>query len=82
MKNWKAYTTIFIAVLFSAVAVYDVLAIVNGGTEASISSTMIVWSYRFPLFPFVIGIVCGHLFWRLKSNTDTAFIDVKKQGDK
>lgn len=80
MQNWKKYTVIFIVLLFVGVAVYDVLAIINGGTEASISSTMIMWSYRFPAFPFLIGFVCGHLFWRMKENKDTATIGVKEHG--
>jgi hypothetical protein len=80
--NWKKITVIFIVTMFVSIAVYDVIAIVGGGTEASISSTMIVWSYRFPLFPFLMGLICGHLFWRLKSNPDTQFIDQKKDGVK
>lgn len=77
MRDWKKITVIFIVLMFISIGIYDVVAIINGGTEASISSTMIVWSYRFPLFPFLMGVICGHLFWRMRSNDDTLFIDKK-----
>lgn len=73
----KRVTYIFIAVLFIAIAIYDVYAIMKGGTEASISSIMIGWSYKFPLFPFSMGVICGHLFWRMRANKET-----KKEIDK
>lgn len=71
----KKITYIFIAAVFVLIAVYDIIAIMKGGTEASISSIIITWSYKFPLFPFLSGVVCGHLFWRMKSNSDTKEID-------
>lgn len=71
----KKLTYIFIGILFAAITIYDVVAIIKGGTEASISSIMISWSYKFPLFPFTIGVICGHLFWRMKGNKDTKEID-------
>jgi len=69
--DWKKATTIFILVMFCAVAVYDVMAIQGGGTEASISHTMIIWAYHYPLFPFLMGVLCGHLFWRMRDSVDT-----------
>lgn len=76
MKDIKKLTTIII--IFSVVFLlgYDVFAIVKGGTEASISSIVITFAYKFPLMPFMVGLLCGHLFWRMKSNKDTLEIDV------
>lgn len=71
----KKYTYIFIAVMVLVIAVYDIIAIYFGGTESSISSILIVYSYKFPAGTFLIGFVAGHLFWRMKSNKDTAEID-------
>ena len=78
--NWKQMTVIFIGIVFVAITVWDVLAISHGGTEASISSTFIMWSYKFPAFTFLFGFVCGHLMWRMKSNDDTKTIE-GKNGD-
>ena len=77
--NWKQLTIIFIAVVFIAIAIWDVLAISQGGTEASISSTIITWTYKFPAFTFLMGFIMGHLFWRMKPNDETKFIDQKKE---
>ena len=64
-------TKIFTLVMFIIVAIYDVYAIVTGGTENSISHLLIVSSYKYPILPFLIGVVCGHLFWRLSDTRDT-----------
>jgi hypothetical protein len=69
--NWQRATIIFVLVVIVAIAGYDVLAIVEGGTEASISHLLITWSYKYPAFPFVIGFVMGHLFWRMPSTKET-----------
>ncbi len=62
--NWKKYTVIFVVVLFASILIYDVVAISQGGTEASISHLLNVWSYKFPAFTFFMGFLAGHIFWR------------------
>ena len=58
-------TKIFIAVMIVLIAAYDVYTIVLYGTETSVSHVMITWAYEYPVFPFVMGFVMGHLFWRM-----------------
>jgi hypothetical protein len=76
--NWKKITKIVIGLIFLVVAlvlIYDVVAIVNGGTEASISSFIITMAYKMPFAVYMLGlsngILIGHLFWRMKGNKDT-----------
>jgi hypothetical protein len=71
----KSLTQKILGVLILALLVYDVIAIQKGGTEASISSVLISFSYKMPIFTFLAGIVCGHLFWRMRTNNDTKNID-------
>lgn len=59
-------TVIFILLIAVAITVYDVFAILKGGTESSISMVMIQWAYQYPLFPFGMGVLVGHLFWRVR----------------
>jgi hypothetical protein len=68
--NWKRWTIIFISATFVSIAIYDVLAISGGGTEASISHTLIVWSYKYPVLTFCFGFVMGHLFWRVRDTKE------------
>lgn len=64
-----------IVALIIIVLIYDAYAISQGGTEASISSQIITLSYKQPLVPCLIGwfvgLLQGHLFWRMKGNDDT-----------
>lgn len=59
-------TTIFSILLVIVVAVFDVYIIADEGKTASISATLIRWSHEYPSIPFLLGFVCGHLFWRMK----------------
>jgi len=72
--KWQKATMIFIGVLIVAIAAWDVFVLVDGGTESSISHVMIVWAYKYPAFPFVMGFVMGHLFWRMKETSETAAV--------
>lgn len=75
MKN---ITIKILAVLLLALLVYDVVAIQIGGTEASVCSVIITFAYKMPVFTFLSGVVCGHLFWRMRTNNDTKKIDEEK----
>jgi hypothetical protein len=71
----KGYTVVVIALTIIGLVAWDVYAILYGGDESSISSVIITYSYDYPLIPFLSGVLCGHFFWRLKSNLDTKQID-------
>ena len=68
--TWKKKTIIFIGSVILTIVAYDYLAEYMGGTEASISHTIIMWSYSVPAFTFAFGFVCGHLFWRIKNTEE------------
>lgn len=71
----KKVTGIILAIVFLGLLIYDVFAIKQGGTEASISSVLITFAYKMPVFTFAFGFICGHLFWRMRTNKDTKTID-------
>jgi len=64
--KYKQWTMIFVGVLVLAILIFDVFVLYKGGTEASISHLLIVWAYKYPIMPFFVGIICGHLFWRMR----------------
>ena len=68
--NWKLFTTYFIGIVALIAIVWDVLVLVKGGTSASISHTIIVWSYKYPIFTFAAGVLCGHFFWRVRQTKE------------
>lgn len=57
--------------LLVAVTIYDVVAISNGGTEASISQWIYTASYKYPIMTFGFGVLCGHLFWRIRDTKES-----------
>lgn len=64
--NIRMVTQIFIALLIIVAIGYDIFAMMEGGTEASISHVVIEWSYKYPIATFASGLLCGHLFWRVR----------------
>ena len=81
-KFTKILTFGIIPFLIAVVLIYDAIAIKYGGTEASISSLIITSAYKMPFLVFCIsfpsGVLCGHLFWRMKDNNDTKEIGINK----
>lgn len=74
-KKLTMKVTLAIVIAVVVILAYDAVAVMNGGTEASISSLIITLSYKQPLVPalvgWFIGLLMGHLFWRMKGNDDT-----------
>jgi len=72
------FTLISVLIFFISWIGYDVYAILEGGTEASISYMMFEWSYKYPIFTFtcgfIPGILVGHFFWRIRDTRGTKLI--------
>lgn len=72
-------TAIFIlsstAVFLLAWLVYDIYAVMAGGTEGTISFIIYDWSFKYPIFTFMcgfsIGLLSGHFFWRIRDTEST-----------
>ena len=58
-------TILFMIGLVAAIAVFDVWVIANKGKRESISAHLIRLSHKHPSIPFIIGFICGHLFWKM-----------------
>jgi succinate dehydrogenase hydrophobic anchor subunit len=66
MKFDKALTKKITAIILALTTVgllgYDAIIAAGSGTTIS----QVVWqiSAKTPLVPFLVGVVCGHLFWQ------------------
>lgn len=67
-------TLAFLIIAILAVVVFDVFIIIKKGKYYSISAFIIRTSHKYPSVPFLLGFVCGHLFWSM----DTSEIWSKK----
>ena len=67
----KARTVTVIALVACAAVLlaWEVYTLVNGETGDTISAVIMDAAYRWPLVPFVAGLLMGHFFW---PNKDTA----------
>lgn len=74
-------TLIFILALIVSVAVFDVVIIFKKGKQESISAHIIRASKKYPSIPFLLGFLCGHLFWSM-SDQDWQIKDTKEIQEK
>jgi hypothetical protein len=62
--NWRRITQICIGVVVVFLASYDIFVYVHtGNVQTTISRVTLAWSREWPIVPFAVGVVCGHLFW-------------------
>lgn len=61
----KNITKIFIVVSIVVIILFDMYVFMDGGTKATISWTMFTWAHSYPIFPFSMGVIMGHLFWQM-----------------
>jgi len=64
-------TVTFVAILLVVIIVFDFYVINKKGKYFSISAFIIRWSKSYPSIPFLLGFVCGHLFWSMDSGEST-----------
>lgn len=69
--TWQTRTRIFIVAVLFVVLVYDLAAAIFGGTGGTISHEIIIFAQDYPIMPFTVGVVMGHLFWRMPSTPET-----------
>ena len=74
-KKTGLFIVLFVVFSVAIVAIYDVYAMLQGGTEATISFTMYEWAYKYPIFTFSCGffpgVLVGHFFWRIRDTKKT-----------
>ncbi len=63
MNPIDSTTQAFIVVLIGIVTVYDVWTLWKRGYATTISYTLYAGAIRFPIIPFSLGVIAGHLFW-------------------
>ena len=56
-------TTDFIAIALFIIFAYDFYAVRRWGQGGTISAVLLKYAYKFPVVPFLIGFIMGHLFW-------------------
>jgi len=63
MIHWKNITVAVCIAATVALIAYDVLANAQGGVSATISRVLRAAAMEYPIIPFAVGVLVGHLFW-------------------
>jgi H+/Cl- antiporter ClcA len=58
-------TRMLVVFIVAVVAAWDVYVIFQGQQEATFSVVLYESSKRWPVIPFVLGFLCGHVFWQI-----------------
>lgn len=57
------YTFWLLLAIMLVMFFYDIWAYFSVETGDTISEVTLWTAWRFPIVPFAVGVVCGHLFW-------------------
>lgn len=56
-------TRLLLAVVLGTLLAYEAWVLVTRQPRSTISE--VFWDFaRFPLVPFIVGVLCGHFFWQ------------------
>lgn len=84
-KKTAIFVIVSIALFLLSWLIYDIYAISEGGTEASISFMIYSWSYKYPVFTFFAGFgpgfLAGHFFFRIRDSIKTKQISDNSRKD-
>lgn len=60
-------TKLLIVLAFCLVLIWDIAVMIfSNNVNATISIVLYTLSKNHPMIPFIIGVLCGHVFWPLK----------------
>jgi hypothetical protein len=59
--------TIGVAVAAGVIlGIYDLWTLKRRGYATTISWTALLWARRYPVIPFLVGMVIGHVYWSVQ----------------
>lgn len=65
MFNFDSMTLNLIGIVVGVLIVYDIYAYKVRGSDTTISVQMYEAGKKYPIIPFLLGVVFGHIFWNL-----------------
>jgi uncharacterized membrane protein len=63
VETLSSVVAVFAILFLALVGIWDVYALLSKGRYATVTTHFQEWSRTWPLFPFVIGMLVGHLFF-------------------
>ena len=69
--NWRQITIYFCVLALIIILGYDAFACFKGGNYATISGLFWSLSKTYPMVPFLLGVLVGHLCWQVTNEEST-----------
>lgn len=63
MNNAPVVVAVALLLMFFLVGIYDSYLLAFGVQGVTVSSVIQGWASSYPVLPFLLGVVAGHLFW-------------------
>jgi len=63
MSHARLWLLAFFLLIHVLIAVWDIVAVIRGRPADTVSATLLDWSMAYPILAFIVGLVCGHVFW-------------------
>jgi hypothetical protein len=63
LKKFQNITILVMCIAVVLLLAYDVFVALHAGTNATISWMIWTLSHEYPIIPFSVGFLCGHLFF-------------------
>jgi hypothetical protein len=63
VENAQYLVAALFLVMCLMVAIFDLYATRAWGSESTVSWIVRNWSAHYPILPFMLGMLAGHLFW-------------------
>ena len=74
-------TQLFLILIAVLIIIFDIYIIMKKGKSESISAYTIRWFYenkKTIVIAFGLGLVCGHLFWSMKTTDVYTYLECKE----
>lgn len=64
--TWDLITVAVTCGAIALLTVYDIWTLLKRGYPTTVSWTLLLISRRYPIIPFAIGVLVGHVFWSVQ----------------
>jgi len=79
MSLWKKITVTVVVLMVVVGIGYDIIALIMGGVESTISQVVLNKAREHPIIAFAMGVLCGHLFWPQRGQYQRGYEQGRKE---
>ena len=62
--DFRVGLSLMLLAVLAAVWIFDLVVGISATPAHTVSAVILEWSKRWPMLPFAVGCLIGHLFWQ------------------